>query len=296
LNVKTLKRLNVLVLLCVFAFLAACSKPSAATPVPTSLPVDLLSLLPKDDALTGWEPLTDAATYNRENLYNLVDGQADAFFAYGFEQVATRRYQNADGVFVNVEIWQLATPADAYGLFHVGRAGQPAKIGAEGDTDPGRRLAFWQDRYFASVSASGSVPDEMLWSIANGIISKLPAGADVPGIVTHLPAENMTDGSLLFFHEEISIQNEVWLGGENVLGLSQQTNGALARYELGGMAARLLVIEYSTPTQAADALKALQAGNVSDLLASQVNGHDLAAVFGKADVSQAQKLVEQALK
>jgi hypothetical protein len=225
-----------------------------------------------------------------------VDGQADAFFAYGFEQVVTRRYQNADGIFVNVEIWQLATSADAFGLFHEDRAGQPVKIGVEGDADPGRRLAFWQDRYFASVSASGSISDDVLRDIANGIASQLPAGGTAPNIVSRLPAENIVEGSLLFLHEEISIQNEVWLGGQNLLGLSPQTNGALARYTLNGATTRLLLVEYSTSAQAGDALKALQAGDVSDLLASQVNGNYLAAAFGKTEAAQAQHLVEQALK
>jgi len=283
-------------LICLSVLLSACARTPEATPVPTSPPVDLLSLLPKEDALAGWQPLTEAATYHRENLFNLVDGQADAFFAYGFEQVVTRRYQNADGIFVNVEIWQLATSADAYGLFREDRAGQPVKIGVEGDADPGRRLAFWQDRYFASVSASGSISDDVLRDIANGIASQLPAGGTAPNIVSRLPAENRVEGSLLFFHEEISIQNEVWLGGENLLGLSPQTNGALARYTLNGATTHLLLVEYATSAQTGDALKALQAGDVSDLLASQVNGNDLAAAFGKAEAAQAQHLVEQALK
>ena len=225
-----------------------------------------------------------------------MDGQADAYFAYGFEQVVTRRYQNSDGIFVNVEIWRLATSADAYGLFHANRAGQPVKTGVEGDADPGRRLSFWQDRYVTNVSASGSISDYVLREVANGIASQLPAGGTAPKIVSRLPAENIVEGSPLFFHEEISIQNEVWLGGNNLLGLSPQTNGALARYTLNGATTYLLLVGYSTSAQAGDALKALQAGDVSDLLASQVNGSFLAATFGKAEAAQAQHLVEQALK
>jgi hypothetical protein len=37
--------------------------------------------LPKADAIAGWQPLTEAAAYNRDNFYNLVDGQAESFFA-----------------------------------------------------------------------------------------------------------------------------------------------------------------------------------------------------------------------
>src|SRR5512133_1212433 len=112
--------------------LTAC-QPSA--PVATPVPMD--TILPAGGSISGWDSPDALKIYNQENLYNLVDGQADAFFAYGFEQVTVQRYQNATGARLNVEIWQLANPADAYGLFHSGVAGQPVSIGVEGDSDPG---------------------------------------------------------------------------------------------------------------------------------------------------------------
>ena len=110
-------------------------------------PLDLASVFPAANVIPGWDISQKVETYNHDNLFNLVDGQADSFFAYGFEKVAVQRYQNEAGTLLNAEIWELATPADAYGLFSAGRTGVLAAIGSEGDSDPGRRLAFWQDRY-----------------------------------------------------------------------------------------------------------------------------------------------------
>ncbi|HSB02927.1 MAG TPA: DUF6599 family protein, partial [Anaerolineales bacterium] len=168
--------------------LTACG-PSA--PTATSFPLD--TLLPDGGSISGWDTPNAVLTYKRDNLYNLVDGQADAFFAYGFERVAVQRYQNAAGVRLNVEIWQLANSADAYGLFHSGMAGQPASIGIEGDADPGRRLAFWQQRYFVSVTATEAIPDETLWTFAKEITKRLPPGGDPPDIVKRLPAESLVE-------------------------------------------------------------------------------------------------------
>src|SRR5512145_2841273 len=142
---------------------------SACQPAPTSTPFPLDTILPAGGSIPGWDAPDAVLAYERDNLYNLVDGQADAFFAYGFEQVAVQRYQNAPGTRLNVEIWQLADSADASGLFHSGVAGQPAAIGVEGDSDPGRRLAFWQQRYFVSVTALEAVPDATLWTFAKEI-------------------------------------------------------------------------------------------------------------------------------
>jgi hypothetical protein len=274
--------------------LTACQPSKSFTPAATPLSRD--TLLPAGNFISGWKTSDAVLTYNRENLYNLVDGQADAFFAYGFEQVTVQRYQNAAGARLNVEIWQLANPADAYGLFHSGIAGQPVSIGVEGDSDPGRRLAFWQQRYFVSVTATEAIPDETLWTFAKEIGKRLPSGGEPPAIVKRLPTEGLVKGSGLFFHEEISIQMEIWLGGENILGLSQATNGMVARYAWGDQKARLLFIEYPTANEATQGLNALRGSEIKDIIASEANSTLLAAVIGKVDLDKAQALLKEVLQ
>ena len=273
--------------------LSACSGPKAS---PISAPPDLAKVFPAANNIPGWTISLPVDTYTHDNLYNLVDGQADSFFVYGFEQVAVQRYQDPDGVQLNAEIWRLATPADAFGLFTAGRAGTAAAIGNEADTDPGLRLAFWQDRYFVSLSVDQSVPDETLMAFARAIVGALPSGGHQPAVVNRLPQDGLVGRSAIFFHEEMSVQMEVWLGGENLLGLSQETNGVVARYKFGDVTARLMLIEYPTTAQASKGLKALQGGSISDLVTSDARGSLLGAIFGKLDAAQAQTLLQEALK
>ncbi len=281
------------VALLVSLFLPGCTtlKPKA-----TQAALDLARVFPAANNIPGWDISQKVETYNHDNLFNLVDGQADLFFVYGFEKVAVQRYQNDAGVLLNVEIWQLATPADAYGLFSAGRTGSPAAIGSEGDSDPGRRLAFWQNRYFISLNTTQTVPDETLQAFAQSIAGMLPAGGEPPAIVDRLPKSGLVERGSIFFHEEMSIQREVWLGGENLLGLSQETNGVVGQYKLGDITARLILIEFPSSNQAARGLKALQSGSVSNLAASDGHGPLLGAVFGKVDAAQAQTLLQEALK
>jgi hypothetical protein len=67
-----------------------------------------------------------------------VDGQVDVFFAYGFQQVAVRRYENRQDVQVEIHVWQLRRPTDACGLFAADTIGAPADVGNEGDLASGR--------------------------------------------------------------------------------------------------------------------------------------------------------------
>ena len=259
-------------------------------------PAALSGAFPGADAVPGWTPAGDAETFDSENLYDLVNGQAESFFAYGFEQVAVRHYENAEGTRLDVEVWQLATPADAYGLFTAQRAGTPATIGNDGDADPGRRLAFWQDRYVAHVRASQDVDDADLQSLAEAVSAALPSGGERPALMDHLTPDGLVAHSAIFFHEEISIQSDLWLGGENLLGLSPETDGVLARYDVGGAMARLLLMQYPDAEAALAGLAALESSQVSGLVAADARDTLLGAVFGEVDEAAGDTLLEQALR
>ena len=274
-------------------FMSACSASKTTT---TQTPLELAGIFPAANAIPGWEISQKGEVYGHDNLFNLVDGQAESFFAYGFEQVGVQRYKNDAGTLMNAEIWQLATPADAYGLFSAGRTGTPVSMGNEGDSDPGRRLAFWQNRYFVSLDTLQPVPDATLQAFAQTIAGSLPAGGERPALVDRLPPSGLAGQATIFFHEEMSIQMEVWLGGANILSLSQATNGVVGRYLIGPATVRLMLVEYPSSGQASKGLKALQGGNVADLVVSEARGKLLGAVFGKVEPAQAQTLLQEALK
>jgi len=264
-----------------------------ATPVPSS---PLTAAFPGADASPGWTLDGDMEVFDSETIFGLVDGQADFFFVYGFEQVAVRRYKNAEEVVLDIHIWQVRTKKDAYGLFTASIAGEPADIGNEGDADPGRRLVFWQDRYVVQLFSRKDIPDADLRAFAEAVSVALPTGGERPALVDRLPAEGMVPRSAIFFHEEISIQNDVWLGGENILGLSPDTDGVLARYEIDGGTARLLLVVYPNAGAASAGLAALQAGEVEGLIAAEAHENLLGAVFGEVDQATASTLLKEALK
>jgi hypothetical protein len=260
-------------------------------------PFSLSDCLPGTNVVAGWTPDGEPRILNQDTIYNLVDGQAVAFFAYGFQQVAVQNYMNAEEAGLSIEVWQLATPPDAYGLFTAGAYGIPIKIGQANEvaSEPGRRLVFWQDRFFVNVRARQELPDSDLQSFAEAVSKALPSGGTRPALMDRLPTEAMVAQSTFFFHEEISIQNEIWLGGENILGLSQETDGALARYNLDGTTARLILVQYPTAAPASAGLAALKGAGVDSLVVADVSDNLLGAVFGEVDRAIAEALLAKAL-
>jgi hypothetical protein len=256
---------------------------------------DLQDMLPGGDLIAGWTPAGEVQIFDVENLYDLVDGQANAFFAYGFERVAVQDYEDADAAIVRVEVWQLQTSADAYGLFSTHRTGMPVAIGNGGDADPGRRLDFWQDRYFVRVFAASALEDATIHAFAEGASRGLPTGGEKPSLVGRLPIDGLIEGSDIFFRQEISIQDYLWLGGQNLLALGPETAAVLARYEVGGEEGWLVLVEYPDTQATTEALEALQESRPSTLKAARVHDELLGAVFGGVAKMEAETLLTAAL-
>jgi hypothetical protein len=312
-NVKwCVRRMSWLFFICdlIFAIflLAGCcpSEPPDPTTPPTAVPVveptaepvasPLADFFPSAGVIPGWTLDGELEAYDSETIFALVNGQADFFFVYGFEQVAVRRYKNAEDVPLDVQIWQVADPEGAYGLYTASRAGDLADVGNEGDTDPGRRLIFWQASYVVELFARKTIPDTDLLGFGEALSAALPAGGESPALVERLPADGLVERSAIFFYDALSIQTEVWLGGENVLGLSRETGGVIARYELDSVIVRLMLVEYPDAGAASAALTALEGGEVSDLAGAGAQDNLLGAVFGQVDEASGRALLEAALE
>lgn len=270
--------------------LTGCNKTEDA-----SLSLSLGEVFPSDDSIANWQQGGEIELYNGQNLYNLVNGQADAFFAYGFEQVGVQRYENRSGSVLRVHIWRLMSPANAYGLFTSNIAGDPFDIGNGGDIEPGLRLAFWQNRYFVQIFGHQPLPEQDILDFAQAISSSLPAGGERPKIVSRLPREGLLERSELFFHEEISVMSDIWLVGENLLGLSQETDGVLARYEINGEFVQLMLLQYPTAQDASEGLKAFENGQIEDVVAVGAYDNLLGVVFGQTPSAAIRGLLNKAL-
>lgn len=250
---------------------------------------------PEEKAVPGWT-LAEKQSYTRDTLFNLVDGQAESFLAYGFQKVDVQHYQNTDGNTLNMEIWRLTDAEDAYGLFTFLRTGKPVAVGVDGESDGRRRLAFWQGSVFVQITTGKPVSAAELERFARPAAEALPKGGSHPALVDRLPQDGLDENGWVFFHNDLPLQNELWLGGQNLLGLSDSTDGVTAHYSVDGTPVQLLLVEYPTEDQSLQALKGLQAAGVPDLLVSGTQGRLLGAVFGKEAAEAGVTLLEKAMK
>jgi hypothetical protein len=285
--VEVRKRLGWVIVIMMMT-LGGCGAPEGKGPAPEDL-------LPASGAVTGWERSGEVKVYVPDNLFDYMDGQAELFFVHNFEKLATQEYQRGQEGPIIVEVYQVASPADAYGLFSFYTTGEPVDLGSGGAVELGRLISFWQGRFYARVFAYGEAEQESLLALARQVAAGVTEEGALPELVTRLPQENLVPGSARFFHQKLSLDNLIWLGDENILNLSEQTNAVLAVYTYGDVKAQLLVVEYPDAAVAEAAHAALEGSGLENLSAAGQSAQYLVTVFGAPDQALARELLQKAL-
>lgn len=224
--------------------LTACGDSSASDP-------EIAMNLP--ETVGEWVLADAPRTYDRETIFDYINGAGEVYRSYAFKYVLVGLYQKDGGGALNVEIFDMGTPEDAYGVFSYAREEERAGIGAAFESR-GSVLCFWQDRFYVCVveEPGTDAPDSALEDMARGLSRGLPPGGERPALMDALPEEGLVPNSQRFFHTHQSLNYHYYLVRENVLNLGTETDAVLARYEAGP--STLLLVEYPNASEAGKAL------------------------------------------
>jgi hypothetical protein len=233
---------------------------STAEPGSTAAPVEGAPIrLP--DAVAGWTARGAASVHDRETIYDYIDGLAEVYLAYGMTRCASRQYARPDsrGELV-ADVFELASPADAFGVFTHDRDGEPVPIGQDALYRHGW-LSFWTSRYFVSVVAQGDVDEARVpvLELGKAIAAELPHAGERPAIVAALPPRDLDARSVRFLRHPQILNTHVFVGDDNPLGLAPDTAAALGTYRRGRLGAHLLLVDFPDTARAAAAASRVRA-------------------------------------
>lgn len=213
------------------------------------------------DKVGLWKAEGPARAYDRRTLYDYIDGSAEVYLAYGFEKLVTRRYVREGEPPITTDVFDMGSPADAYGVFSFERMGSHVGLG-DGSEYGGGMLRFWQGRYFVCVSAPKETEavKQAILSLGRRISAALPKpGSNPPSIISLLPPQGLRQDRVRYFHQHGSLNYHYFLSTENILKLGTDTEAALAQYEIGEAKARLLIVRYPSQQRAREAMESLLA-------------------------------------
>jgi len=96
-----------------------------------------------------------------DNLFELIDGAAPAYFKFGFAALAHACYK-VRGIDITADVYDMATPLGAFGIYAAERDADAKAVpvgaaGVAGET----YLDFFQGRYYVKIESTGSKDKEM---------------------------------------------------------------------------------------------------------------------------------------
>ncbi|MFO7655956.1 MAG: DUF6599 family protein [Bacteroidales bacterium] len=197
----------------------------------------LASLFPH---LEGWELKVESQEYTADNLWELINGAADVFLIYGFQDLHIGEYANNSGDAVRVELYRHSTSNNTYGIYTSERMPDYTfiNIGTEGYTSFGA-LNFFAGEYYVKIfwSGQGEASEPVLKEVADKIEISLQQQASWPEELSLFPKENRlekTDG----------------FTSESFLGYSFLNNAFTVGYNVNDAEFKMFIINLPTVEQA----------------------------------------------
>lgn len=154
-------------------------------------PEQLRSYLPEID---GWTITPEIEVFNRDNLYERINGAAPLFLENNFQEMTSMEYTQSDD-YITIQVYRHATPEDAFGMYASERSSEmvfyPA-IGGEAQGD-GYGLFFFAGTIYVKMSASDETEEinQAMKGIAQSLASAIDANAGYPELVQSFPAEGL---------------------------------------------------------------------------------------------------------
>ena len=149
----------------------------------------VLASLTLPDAAAGWKAAAAPARYDAQTIFQYLDGHGEVYLAYGMVACLAQRYAGPAGEGdVIVDVFEMDSPAGAYGVFTHSRDGEPVEVG-QGATLAYGTLLFWKGRHFVSVyseSESAAAKDAVM-ALGRAVDSALTEKGEIPALVGLLP-------------------------------------------------------------------------------------------------------------
>jgi len=216
---------------------------------------DLYTSVPAE--INGWVKLEQDEIYDRETLYDYMNGGAEVYLAFDFHKVFVRKYTGPDDNEITLDIYDMGSSSEAFGIFSCDREDEEINIGQGSEYGPGL-LRFWKDKYFISIMVMGDekAAEPVMIDLAKSVDRLIPGKGSVPEILNRLPEKGLKKDSISYFHSAVNLNNRFYIASENVFQLSNKTDCVFAEYyENSDVLGFLLVVRYENAEKAQSAHK-----------------------------------------
>lgn len=166
------------------------------------------SLFPSPGFEKGWKCDGKPKHYSPETLYQYIDGEADLYISYGFQELATLLYywDSPEDTFVMADIYDMGTPLNAFGIYSNFRYPEYnfQNIGVEAFVSE-YGLKFAKGQYFVDIKL-GSFSKKCQRAslvIATEIVRRIKFSENLPRELELLPPDQQKPKTLRYVKKEM---------------------------------------------------------------------------------------------
>ncbi len=209
----------------------------------------------------GWKWDGDAKAYGPKEIFAYMDGAGELYLAYNFRDLIVRRFEKPGQPPITLELYDMGSSEDAYGVFSFERQDEEVKIG-QGSEFGGGLLRFWKGKYFVSIYPDGEGPEvaTAILALGRAVADSIPVTGQAPALLRYLPdgKKGLVEKSIRYLHSHVLLNQRFFISHENILGLKADTGAGLAEVLAGKEKLRLLLIQYPSEDRAKDALESFK--------------------------------------
>lgn len=197
-----------------------------------------------------WKTAGPPEVFKKDGLFGYIDGGAELFLQYGFEELSVIRYTDCTSAKaereITIEAYRMATPAEAFGIFSLKREGGER-------VSPGIVAIHW-----LSPSQAGLVKGNLYVSIMGLNASaeeveaftaaasrKIGGASTLPAELSLLPSSGRKKGSERYIQGKLAAEGESLLLDRPFWGFGEGAIAVSAKY--GASEAKLVVVIPAAP-------------------------------------------------
>lgn len=195
--------------------------------------------------INGWKAVSEDRIFDKSTIFSYINGGAEVYKAYNMQGCLSRRYTISDGPAIMLDIFDMGSSQNAFGVFTHDTDGKVVAIGQDGRLRPGW-LSFWKYRFFVSVYAEDDTLPAQKAVIALGerVAGAIQGRGAKPGILSRLPTKGLQSENVRYLRHPILLNYHYYISDENILQIADNTDVALASYRFKDQNAILMLVQY----------------------------------------------------
>ncbi len=207
------------------------------------------------EQIKGWTAKPEDRIFDEKTIFSYINGAGEVYKAYNMQRCLSRRYTTPSGPAIVLDIFDMGSSEDAFGVFTHDTDGEVVDVGQDARYRPGW-LSFWKHRFFVSIymEEETAAAEIAVKELSRQVAALIPVRGTRPRILLRLPPSGLKVESIRYLHHPIVLNYHFYLSDENLLNIAPNTDVVLASYQRGGENALLLMVIYSDPSAAKKSL------------------------------------------